>query len=226
MSIASARPEGSEATSPSWVPIRGLSARHRPALKRHMLSLNERDRYLRFGFIASDAQIRSYVEGIDFERDQVLGIFNRSLRMVASAHLAYLPPMPGSEPQAEFGVSVLESHRGRGFGARLFRHAMVLARNRHVGRLVIHALSENVAMLRIARKAGAELLQEGGDAQASLRLPPEDLASRVEELVEQRAAQVDYKLKSGAKRVSAFMNALGEVQTQLDQADSTGVAKE
>ena len=74
------------------------------------------DRYLRFGHPAVDAQIGRYVDLIDFDRDEVFGVFNRRLQLIAMAHLAYLGD--SQRPHAaEFGVSVLPRYRGRGFGA-------------------------------------------------------------------------------------------------------------
>ena len=104
----------------SWVPIRSLARRHRRRILTHLLSLSERDRYLRFGYPASDEQITKYAMNLDFARDEVLGIFNRRLQLVAMAHLAYepAPQRQGKPAMAEFGVSVLASARGRGFGAR------------------------------------------------------------------------------------------------------------
>ena len=131
-----------------------------------MVALDERDRYLRFGYPATDAQISKYVDSIDFERDEVFGIFNRHLELIALAHLAHPVTMAAAQrpPMSEFGVSVLPKARGRGFGRRLFEHAVLHARNRGVQTLFIHALSENAAMLKIARDAGAtvELPRRGG----------------------------------------------------------------
>lgn len=195
---------------PRWVPIRSLTDRHRRRILKHLLGLSESDRYLRFGYPASDAHIGQYVERIDFACDEVFGIFNRRLQLVALAHLAAL-----EEGAAEFGVSVLEKQRGRGFGAQLFDHAVLHARNRAVDTLVIHALSENRAMLRIARNAGATVQREGGEAQAVLKLPPEDLASRMGQLVEDRAAELDYQLKVQARRMDELMEAFAEVKARL-----------
>ncbi len=72
----------------SWVPIRSLTSRHRPRVEQHLLALGERDRYLRFGYPATDEQISRYVNGLDFAQDEMLGIFNRRLQLVAMAHLA------------------------------------------------------------------------------------------------------------------------------------------
>jgi RimJ/RimL family protein N-acetyltransferase len=140
----------------------------------------------------------------------VFGIFNRRLELIAQAHLASLP----DARQAEFGVSVLPQARGRGHGGRLFDHAVLHARNRGVDTLLMHALSENAPMLRIARSAGAAIEREGGEALARLRLPPEDLRSRLDEWVEGGAAEIDYRIKVQAQRVSGVINAIDEWKQQ------------
>ena len=89
--------------------------------------------------------------------------------------------------------------RGRGYGSRLFEHAVLRARNRGVDTIVIHALSENAAMLRIVRKAGAVIERTGVDAEAHLRLPPEDHESRRAGALEQQLGEFDYRFKQGAK---------------------------
>lgn len=202
----------------AWVPIRSLAPRHRRRIADHLRSLNEQDRYLRFGYPATDEQIGKYVDNIDFDRDEVFGIFNRRLDLIAMAHLANAAmPQSGSHTVAEFGVSVASKARGRGYGARLFDHAMMHARNRGVDTLFIHALSENTAMLKIARKAGATVERSGSETDAWLKLPPETIATRFGELVEGQAAEIDYQLKVQAHRVNEFLDALVEVKTHIDK---------
>jgi GNAT superfamily N-acetyltransferase len=198
-----------------WIPILSLEAQHRPRILAHLLGLSERDRYLRFGYVASDVQIERYVEQLDFKRDEVFGIFNRRLDLVAMAHLATMDSAASRRPAAEFGVSVTKSSRGRGYGDRLFDHAALHARNRGIDCLLVHALSENTAMLRIARNAGAVVEREGSESQAVLKLPPEDFASRVGELVEDRAAELDYQLKVQARRMDTLMDAISDVKERL-----------
>jgi GNAT superfamily N-acetyltransferase len=122
-----------------------MSARHKPRILKHLLGLKPEDRYLRFGYSATDEQIARYVMGLNFERDEIFGVFNRRLELVAMAHLAF-----SIDPQwatcAEFGVSVASHQRGKGLGVRLFNHAVMHARNEGVSMIFIHALSENVAM--------------------------------------------------------------------------------
>jgi len=189
-----------------WVPIRSLAARHRPRILAHLLALNEFDRYLRFGYAASDAQISRYAEQLEFDRDEVFGIFNRHLELVAMAHLAYLDASASPRPAAEFGVSVAVGARGRGYGDRLFDHAALHARNRGIDSLLVHALSQNTAMLRICRNAGARIERDGPESQAWVRLAPESLASHVEALVEGTAADLDYRLKLQAHRVDELLS--------------------
>ncbi len=181
------------------VPIRSLGANHRARIARHLLALEPHDRYLRFGFIASDEQINHYVDGLNFEHDEIFGIYNRRLELIAMAHLAYLVDH-GLTACAEFGVSVLKSARGRGYGARLFDRAIMHARNEGVSRLFIYALSENTAMLKIARNAGANVERDGSESQAHLRLPPATFDSRVAELMAEQVAQTDYRIKVQLKK--------------------------
>ena len=95
MRQANAGRDESPAVTPAhpwrWVPIRSLAPRHRERIGEHLLQLSDEDRYLRFGYRASDLQVRRYVDVLDFDRDEIFGIFNRRLVLVAMAHLAYAP---------------------------------------------------------------------------------------------------------------------------------------
>lgn len=176
-----------------WVPVRTLSAHHRSRIAAHLLALGERGRRLRFGHPASDGQISRYVEQIDFARDEVFGVFNRRLDLVAFGHLACLPADVGAS--AELGASVAVSARGCGLGTRLLAHAIVRTRNRNIRMLVVHAARANSAMLQIARRAGAELEFDGAEAVAHLPLAEGNLASRIKAQFAERAADLDYRLK-------------------------------
>jgi GNAT superfamily N-acetyltransferase len=218
-------PDAESATAPastlwSWVPIRSLGPRHRDRIAAHLTALPLEDRYLRFGYPATDAQIGKYVDMLDFDQDEVFGIFNRRLELIAMAHLAHAIPGGGEarDTMAEFGVSVVSKARGRGFGSRLFEHAVLHARNRGVSTLFIHALSENTAMLKIARHAGATVERDGPESEAWLRLPKDTFASHVEQAFEDQAAEFDYQLKLHTSRVQAVLEAISEVKTNISKA--------
>lgn len=201
-----------------WVAvIRRLGPRHRGRIARHLQALDERDRYLRFGYVATDTQIQAYVDGLDFERDAIFGIYNRRLELVAMAHLAHSVDK-NFDACAEFGVSVLPAVRGHGYGSKLFARAMRHARNEGVQLMFIHALSENAAMINIARKAGATVEHDGSEARAYLRLPPATFDSRVSEMVAEQLAQTDYRLKVQAKQFWDFISGVQEVRRGVRKA--------
>jgi RimJ/RimL family protein N-acetyltransferase len=190
------------------VPIRSMGPAQLERIRTHLFALDPHDRYLRFGYAATDEQIGRYVDQLNFERDELFGIFNRRLELIAMAHLAFSID-PKCTSCAEFGVSVSRTARGRGYGSQLFERAVMHARNEGVNLLFIHALSENTAMLRIARKAGAVIERDGPESEAHLRLPPADFDSRVTELINEQLALTNYQLKAQAKH---FRDALALVQ--------------
>ena len=196
---------------PPLVPIRAIGAGYRPQICIHLLALNERDRYLRFGYVATDSQVRQYVDSIDFHRDQAFGIFNRKLELIAFTHLAY-PPEPRESNTAEFGVSVQQSARGHGYGAVLFERAAISAINDGIDTLIIYALSENGAMLHIAREAGATIENMGSESEACVRLPKASLFTRLNQYLANQLSDVDYWLKKQG-------TSLGEVLEEMEKSE-------
>jgi GNAT superfamily N-acetyltransferase len=185
-----------------FVRISSLRPEDKPQIAQHLLSLPERDRYLRFGYFATDSNINAYVTGLNFVRDHLFGIYDRKANLVAVAHVAHISepnhaPLSfglGSSHRAEFGVSVLPAQRGKGYGGRLFNRAVTYARNQGVSHFYIHALTENAQMLRIAKNRGATLVSDGSETEAHLLLPKADLDSRMSELVAEHFGSVDYEL--------------------------------
>jgi GNAT superfamily N-acetyltransferase len=200
-----------------WIPIRILHEKHRPQIMAHLQSLGAQDRYLRFGYAATNEQIESYVNNLNFERDDIYGVFNRRLDLLAMAHLAF-----SVDPQwstcAEFGVSVDVRLRGRGLGARLFERAVTHARNQGVSLMFIHALSENTPMLKIAKKAGARVEREGSESDAYLSLPVADLDSQLNELLEEGMADLDFQIKARAQQFLQLLQTMQEVRQGVRDA--------
>jgi GNAT superfamily N-acetyltransferase len=171
--------------------IRELSRAERPALEAHFLALSAHDRRLRFGAALNDVAVRTYVTGIDFERDALFGVSADDLRLVGVAHLAR------ADGHAELGISVLAEERHRGVGGALLLRAHMRARNWGVRVLFMHCLTENAAMMRLARKQGMAIVTEAGESDAWLKLPPADAGSHFGEVFEQRVALFDHALKQG-----------------------------
>ena len=205
-----------------WVPIRTLGERHRVAVRAHLLALDAHDRQLRFGYALSDERLQAYAAQLDFERDQIFGTFDRRLRLVALGHMALgriavghmavghmavghtasghtalgtTADTDSASGHGELGLSVLSLARGRGLGTRLFEHAVMHGRNRGVHTLHIHLARENMPMLAIVQRAGAHIDTTGSEALAVLPLAGETLGTQIGELLGERAAALDFRLK-------------------------------
>jgi len=169
---------------------RALPRLERAKFSAHLRALDHEDRRLRFGLALPDAAIDEYVARIDFDRDAVFGAFNDALQLAGAAHLAR------ADAHAELGLSVLPGHRGRGIGAALLARAHGHARNWGIGTLFMHCLTENGAMLHLARKQDMRILAESGEADARLELPPATPSSIAQALFDERVGLFDYALKS------------------------------
>lgn len=207
-----ARPPKTRAI-PLMIPIRELGPKHRKIIREHLLSLPARDRYLRFGFPATDMQIQQYAKDLNFTHDDVFGILNRQLELIAVAHLGYSENK--TSKTAEFGVSVLNTYRGQGLGARMYERAVLHARNAGMDMLYIHALSENTPMLKIARKAGSTIHRDGSESEGFLKLPPPNFNTHMSESIDEHYAAFDYQLKVQANYVQDMFHSFKRWQKSL-----------
>lgn len=189
-------------TSAATTPVKRLSGADRPALLAHFLRLDDADRRLRFGSARNDDSLREYVESLDFDRDAVFGVFTDDLTLAGVAHVAVSPE------SAELGVSVLPHARGKGIGSALFDRANLFARTHFIRAMFTHCLTENRAMMHIAKKSGMTIVTDSGEASARLELPPAGLTTVTRELMADRVALLDYAMKAqltAARRIAASL---------------------
>jgi hypothetical protein len=76
-------------------------------------------------------------------------------------------------------------------------------------------LSENVAMLKIARKAGASVQRSGSESEAYLELPQATFDSRVNQIAQEQFAELNFQLKARAKQFWAFLAGLQEARRKV-----------
>ncbi len=169
---------------------RHLNPSHRPALLAHFLALSRRDRYLRFGTYVGPESIAAYVDGIDFARSTVLGVYGDELELLGVAHLC---PEQGV---VELGISVLASVRRRGIGTLLMRRALGHARLVGASQLFMHCLAENEDLMRLARAARADISISHDEADGFIHLPPVTPFSAAVEFAEEQIGVVDYAVKA------------------------------
>ena len=170
--------------------VHTLTKRDVPRLARHFAQLSEDVLYLRFGLIRTPTLLAEYLEGIDFERDLVLGVFGTGFELIAVAHLG------ADGGTAELGLSVLPAYRRQKLASLLFEQSIRRSRVRGFGQLWIHCLSENRAILGLARKAGMRIVANGAEKDAYLDLPPVTVLTRGLDLCDSRVARLYRWLRS------------------------------
>jgi len=184
------------------LPVQRLGDRARAGYAAHLHALPRDDVRLRFGMPLSAQAIDAYVARIDFDTDAVFAAHDDRLEPVGIAHVGIVDDI------AELGVSVLPGHRKRGLGGALVARALDHARNRRMGRLWMHCLSENATMMRLARRAGMAIVVEAGEADAWLTLSPPDPASVASEFAADQVALFDYALKAQLTSIARVADAV------------------
>jgi GNAT superfamily N-acetyltransferase len=165
----------------------------RAALEAHFVALDGEDRRLRFGSNIGDAALAEYVERIDFERDGVFAVQDEELRLLAVVHVAF-----GAE-SAELGMSVLPDNRGKGMGNALFTRAVMHLRNRGTLEVFVHCLTENGAMMHLARKHGMRIMPAGLETDARLLLDPATAQSHLTEWLHDHHADAIQAVRRNAR---------------------------
>jgi GNAT superfamily N-acetyltransferase len=134
--------------------VRRLHHHDTSAIQAHLLSLNTHDRRLRFFREATDGQIRTYVQDIDWDHsllfgaicsDRVVGIVEALFGRAVRRH------------HGEIAVSVDAGLRGRGLGGFLVGHAVDRARLLGVRQMSLLFLTENRPIQRIIRTLGGRV---------------------------------------------------------------------
>lgn len=191
------------------IPVLQLSPANRAALRRHFLALTPEDLRLRFEHVICRESLLRYVDSIDFGSDAVFGVLDENLELAGVTHLGLRGDV------AEFGVSVVPGHRGKGIGTALFRRSLEYARNHVIHTLFMHCLKENEAMMHIARKSGMEIVLDSAEVEAHLKVLPGDPASLAGELFSERVGLFDLALKSQLLAARTIAQAMAEAADRI-----------
>ena len=182
------------------LPVR-LHEGARAALELHFLSLEHDDRRLRFGIPIGDYAVREYVARIDFHCDRVFAALGEEQLLIAVVHVAC------GASDVELGLSVLPGFRRIGLGSALFSRAVMHLRNRGVRHVRIHCLTENAAIMHLARKYRMRIVRGDGESDARLLIDPPTAQSQLAEWLHDHFANASQILQRQA-RWSRMMSTL------------------
>lgn len=172
---------------------------HKKLIKEHLCSLQGRDRYLRFGTMASDQYIIDYVERCwDSLQDDWFGVVEDGC-VIAAVHIAR-----SGHKSAELGLSVDPRWRGRGLGQALFERAVINLRGNFVKEVFMHCLSENTVMKHIAAKNHMKLFTEYGETDADLILPDSTILEPYHDALIEQIALYDNSLRYATNALKIF----------------------
>lgn len=186
------------------VSFRRLRRDERRLYRAHLRRLTPKDRHSRFMGAVAKPRNKTARDREPWP-DIVLGCFvDRRLRGAGELHLGKSLDGDGSDGRtAELAISVEQRFQNIGLGTALAERLAVLARNRGIGRIELVCFAGNVRMLSIARALGGRTDREGSEVYGVIELPPADLASFLQEQLEEGAAVVK-KLTSRIGRIGSW----------------------
>jgi GNAT superfamily N-acetyltransferase len=146
--------------------IRPLTVFEREAVRTFYLALSPDDRRKRFCCSLSDETISSYVDGLNFTKDTILGAFDEHAQIIGLAEL-----VRGAD-ENEMAFSVRPDKRGQKIGTMLMERLTSRARMCGARKVFVMFLSDNTPMRRMALRAGMSVQTVDGESHASRELPP------------------------------------------------------
>jgi GNAT superfamily N-acetyltransferase len=159
----------------------------------HLLRLPRGDRRARFMGGMSDDAVRAYVDGIDWAHATILvALIGGEVRAAVE-----LRRDPSRGERAELAITIEPDWQGQGIGSTMVRRAMVLARNRGMGRMMLFCLGDNHRMLRIAGRLDARVTFDCGEVVCDFDLPPADAFSLTLEAMDRGSTALTMMLDPG-----------------------------
>jgi acetyltransferase len=148
---------------PATATIRAIRADDYPLLRSFVRGLSRQTAYRRLmsGRMPPDEEIRRWAE-IDEKRECALVALAEG-RIVGVARYATESP-----DETDFAVVLADAWQGKGLGRQLMERLIAEARRRGLRRLTGTTLSENVAMVALARSLGFTTRRAPGGAFATL----------------------------------------------------------
>jgi hypothetical protein len=146
---------------------------HFRKLASHFVSLTSGDRFLRFGWVATDVDLVAYVEGLFASAARVFAVVEPDGDISGVLHLEF------TGGGANVGLSVSSWGRNQGIGTLLLQRAGLLVCAQGLKALFVRNLNFNSALQQLARRLGMNVACTP-NALSTLRQTPESNSHDVE----------------------------------------------
>ena len=133
----------------------------------HIKRLSLEERHMRFDQAITDDQIAEYMRSIK-PCDILIGLFS-SKQLIGAAHLS-IGKCEVDQYKVEVGLSIETEYQGLGLGTELMHAAITVAQHEGYKNMEVLCHTNNVPMIKIANKFGANVRQTHGHAYASIDL--------------------------------------------------------
>ena len=99
----------------------------------------------------------------------------------------------------------MPGHRGQGLGNALFTRAITYLRNRGEPKVFVHCITENAAMMHLARKHGMRVIPAGSETEARLVIDPPTAHTRYAEAMQDHHARVVHAVRRNLRLSRAML---------------------
>jgi GNAT superfamily N-acetyltransferase len=166
----------------------------------HLLSLDEENRYMRFGFHIKNETINELCNKWEMNADKhkIFAIENDNLEVVAIGHISL------EDEPAELAFSVFKECQGKGMGDALMSRLIEYCQNRNIKLGCMVCLGSNDKIKHLARKHGILIKTEDGDSHGEVHIPNPTPVSFWHEYMEESFAKIDHLGKTQRKFAQMF----------------------
>jgi len=158
----------------------------------HLTSLTDESKRLRFGYVPSDTAIINYVKNSTSSHGSLWYGYMVDGGCIGAMHISIMGDT------AELGISITESHRGKGLSSALFDRALVYLKAMRIKNISLQCLNENAIVIHLAKKHGLSIKSIGGgekEATGSIELN-DPLIARLQDANSDFWSLVDFYIRN------------------------------
>lgn len=169
-----------------------------PKYRKHLKSLDDSSKHLRFGYMISDEMIDKLCDRFETDTDNntLFCIEDDQLDFVAVGHIAF------QDGEMELAFSVLKEHQGKGMGSLLMKRVIQWCRTHGNLKGCMVCLSSNAAIKHLCLKHGIHIHSEHGETLADIELDHPNITTFITEATDSNMAVIDYLGKRMPKFVA------------------------